>query len=162
VPPAAVRRRQHYVRPCVRGQVSGIFSGRGYPHRPGRAEDEPVAEPSAVRKARLREAERRRQAVSALAIGECACRYAKSELANGLDPAAARELVAEMAGELAAVAQVLRRVGWLTVAERRSLAILMAGRGMPTQQIADRLGVSTRSVRNYVRGRSPAKRRPGA
>jgi hypothetical protein len=117
-----------------------------------------VPESNAARKALAREGERRRQAVSALAIGECACRYAKSELANGLDPDRARELVLEMAGELTAIAQVLRRVGWLPVAERRALAVSWARLGMPTQQIADRLGVSTRSVRNYVRGRSPAKR----
>ena len=112
-----------------------------------------------MRKARAREAERRRQAVNALAIGECACRYAASQLANGVGPAEARELVLEMAAELTAVAAVLRRAAWLTVAERRALAVLMAGRGMPTRQIADRLGVSDRSVRNYVRGRSPARSR---
>jgi DNA-binding CsgD family transcriptional regulator len=117
-----------------------------------------VPESNAARKALAREGSRRRQAVSALAIGECACRYAKSELANGLDPARARELVLEMAGELTAVAAILRRVGWLTVAERRALAVLWARSGMPTKAIADRLGVSTRSVRNYVTGRSPAKR----
>ena len=117
-----------------------------------------TAASNAARKALAREGSRRRQAVNALAIGECACRYAKSELANGLDPDRARELVLEMAGELTAIAQVLRRVGWLTVAERRALAVLWSRSGMPTQQIADRLGVSTRSVRNYVTGRPPAKR----
>ena len=111
-----------------------------------------------MRKARAREAGRRRRAVNALAIGECACRYAASQLANGVDPAEARELVLEMAGELTAVVAILRRAAWLTVPERRALAVLMAGRGMPTKAIADRLGVSDRSVRNYVHGRSPARR----
>ena len=67
-----------------------------------------------MRKARAREADRRRRALNALAIGECACRYAQTQLSNGLDPAGARELVLEMAGELTAVAAVLRRAAWLT------------------------------------------------
>lgn len=111
-----------------------------------------------MRKARAREADRRRQAVNALAIGECACRYAASQLANGLDPAEARDLALEMAGELTAVAAVLRRAAWTTTADRRRLAAVMAGRGLPTKQIADRLGVSDWTVRAYLRGRPQARR----
>jgi DNA-binding CsgD family transcriptional regulator len=173
VTPATVARRQRQQSARTRGRVSGKKSGSPETGTPGRAGlavlaglriggvPETTASRTA-RKARAREAERRRQAVNALAIGECACRYAASQLANGLDPDGARELVLEMAGELTAVAAVLRRAAWLTVDQRRAQAILMAGRGMPTQQIADRLGVSDVTVRKYLRGRSPAKRRPGA
>ena len=124
---------------------------------------EPAAQSASTRrKALAREAGRRRQAVNALYIGEATCRYAASQLANGLDPAGARDLVLEMAGELTAVAAVLRRAAWTTTADRRRLAAVMAGRGLPTKAIADRLGVSDWTVRSYLRGRSRARRRPGA
>ena len=111
------------------------------------------AEKSAQRKARTREAGRRRSAVNALNIGECACRYASTQLMNGLEAGEARELAAEIASELVAVAAILRRVAWRDVGERRVMAVQLAALGLPTKAIADRLGVSDRSVRNYLRGR---------
>ena len=108
---------------------------------------------SAERKRCAREAGRRRSAVNALNIGACACRYASTQLANGLNAAEARELAAEIASELVAVASILRRVAWRDVGERRVMAVQLAALGLPTKAIADRLGVSDRSVRNYLRGR---------
>jgi hypothetical protein len=57
--------------------------------------------------------EARRQAVTALQIAECGVRYTISVLANGTGPAEARAAVAEMAVELIAVADVLRRAAAL-------------------------------------------------
>jgi DNA-binding NarL/FixJ family response regulator len=114
---------------------------------------ESAAQSSARRKAAARAAGRRREAVGALRIGECACRYAASQLANGLGPAEAQELVLEMAGELTAVVAIMRRAAWLPAADRRAQAVRLRDLGLPTKAIADRLGVSPRSVRNYLRGR---------
>ena len=108
------------------------------------------AEKSARRKALAREASRRRAAVRALQIGECTCRYAASQLANGIGPAEAQDLVLEMAAELTAVVAIMRRAAWLSTAERRALAAELRGLGLPVKQIADRLGVSDRTVRNYL------------
>jgi DNA-binding NarL/FixJ family response regulator len=106
---------------------------------------------SSRRKAAARAADRRRAAVRALQIGECTCRYAASQLANGIGPAEAQDLVLEMAAELTAVVAIMRRAAWLSTADRRALAVRLRGLGLPTKQIADRLGVSDRSVREYVR-----------
>ena len=73
------------------------------------------------------------------------------QLANGLSAGEARELAAEIAAELVAVAAILRRVAWRDVGERRAAAVQLAALGLPTRAIADRLGVSDRTVRNYVR-----------
>jgi DNA-binding NarL/FixJ family response regulator len=108
---------------------------------------------SSRRKAAARAADRRREAVRALRIGECTCRYAASQLANGIGPAEAQDLVLEMAGELTAVVAIMRRAAWLSTAERRALAVQLRGLGLPTKQIADQVGVSPRSVRNYLAGR---------
>ena len=118
------------------------------------------AEKKAERKRRAREAARRRSAVTALNIGEATCRYASTQLSNGLGPAEARDLAQEMAAELVAVARILRRVGWLPVAERRVAAARLRGLGYSTNQIADRLGVTDYSVREYLRPRTPAGGRP--
>jgi DNA-binding NarL/FixJ family response regulator len=72
---------------------------------------------------------------------------------NGLEAGEARELAAEIASELVAVAAILRRVAWRDVRERRVMAVQLAALGLPTKAIADRLGVSDRSVRNYLHGR---------
>ena len=111
------------------------------------------AQSAARRKALARAVERRRRAVTELLLAESLCAYAADQIGNGLSAEQARLAALEMAGELTAVAAVLRRVGWLTVAERRALAVQFHRFGMPTRQIADRLGVSDRSVRNYVNGR---------
>jgi DNA-binding NarL/FixJ family response regulator len=108
---------------------------------------------SARRKAAARAAARRRSAVNALRIGRCACDYAIVALSNGTDPDQARLTAIEMAGELVAVAALLRKAAWLSTADRRRLAVELAGLGMTTKQIADRLGVCPRSVRNYLHGR---------
>ena len=116
------------------------------------------AQQSARRKALARAVERRRRAVAELLLAEAMCGHAARQMGNGLGPEQARLAALEMAGELTAVAAVLRRAAWLGVAERRALAVELRGLGLPVKAIADRLGVSDRSVRNYVNGRSPARR----
>lgn len=108
---------------------------------------------AAARKARVREAERRRQAVTTLRITSAACLYGADQLANGLAPAEARRACLELAGELSDVATALRKAAMLRPAQRRALAHLFASWGMSTRQIADRLGVSDVSVRKYLAGR---------
>jgi DNA-binding CsgD family transcriptional regulator len=75
------------------------------------------------------------------------------QIGNGLTPEEARQAVMETAGELAATAAALRRLARLPARERAALARLMAGRGMGTQEIATRLGVSAHSAWNYQHGR---------
>lgn len=113
-----------------------------------------MPESSAERKRLARRAADRRQATNLLQIGECGCRYAASVLANGASPSEARAVATEMAGELTAIAEGLRRLTRVGPAERRTLAAQMAGLGLTTKQIADRLGVSERCARYYVAGRS--------
>jgi DNA-binding NarL/FixJ family response regulator len=120
------------------------------------------AEAKAARKALARAAERRRLAVRELRLAESLCGYAAGQLANGLSAEQARLAALETAGELVAVAAVLRRAAWTTTADRRRLAAVMAGRGLPTKQIADRLGVSDWTVRAYLRGRPQARRPSGS
>jgi hypothetical protein len=91
-----------------------------------------TAEAKAARKALARAAERRRRAVAELRLAESMCGYAAAQLANGLSAEQARLAALETAGELVAVAAVLRRAAWTTTADRRRLAALMAGRGLPT------------------------------
>jgi hypothetical protein len=100
-----------------------------------------------------REAERRRQAAATLRLTADSCTYAAAQLADGLAPGAARLAAIEMAGELEAVAASLRRAVRLRPAERRALARMWAAAQVPTREIANRLGVSDRAARNYVRGR---------
>jgi hypothetical protein len=126
------------------------------------------AEAKAARKALARAVERRRRAVAELRLAESLCGYAAAQLNNGLSAEQARLAALETAGQLVAVAAVLRRAAWTTTADRRRLAALMAGGGLPTKQIADRLGVSDWTVRAYLRGRpqarrtAPARRQAGA
>ena len=110
------------------------------------------AEKAAERKRLARRAADRRQAVTLLQVTECTARYAASQVANGASPEEARQVLLFAAGELVAVAESLRRAVRLSGPERRALAVQMARFGTPTKVIADRLGVSGRSVRNYVRG----------
>ena len=116
------------------------------------------AETKARRKAVARAAERRRRAVAELRLAESLCGYAAAQLANGLSPEQARLAALETAGELTAIAAVVRRAAWTTTADRRRLAAMWAGRGLPTKAIADRLGVSDWTVRAYLRGRPQARR----
>jgi DNA-directed RNA polymerase specialized sigma24 family protein len=104
-------------------------------------------------KRRVREARRRGEAVELLRFVQAAAGYAAGQLGNGLGPAQAREAALELAAELELAAVSLRRAVRLRPAERRALARLLAARGVPTRQIAARVGVSDRSVRSYVRGR---------
>lgn len=61
----------------------------------------------------------------------------------------------EMAGELTAIAAVLRKAAWTTTADRRRMAVMMRATGLTVKPIADRLGVSERTVRSYLHGRGP-------
>ena len=109
------------------------------------------AEQSARRKALAREAARRREAVTMLQIAECTCRYAAAQLGNGTGPAEARTTALFVAGELTVTAEALRRLTRLGPAERRVLAVQLAGLGWGRRQIAARLGVSERAVWGYLR-----------
>ena len=111
----------------------------------------PESAKSAERKRAAREAARRREAAGVLRIAEATCRYAASQLGNGIDPAEARETAAFVAGELAVVAEALRRLTRLGPAERRVLARQLVGLGWSKQAVAVRLGVSDRTVRGYFR-----------
>ena len=97
-----------------------------------------------------REAARRREAVTMLRITEATCRYAAVQLGNGAGRDEARETALFVAGELTVVAEALRRLTRLRPDERRALARQLDGRGCPRRQIADRLGISERSVWRYV------------
>jgi DNA-directed RNA polymerase specialized sigma24 family protein len=108
------------------------------------------SEREAERQRRSREAARRRTAVTMLQITEATCRYAASQLSNGTGPDEARETALFVAGELAMMAETLRRLTRLRPDERREMARRLAGLGWPKRQIAARLGISERSVWRYV------------
>jgi hypothetical protein len=108
---------------------------------------------SAERKRRVRTDARRAEAVRMLQIAECGCRYAAGQLGNGLGPEQARELAMEMAAELTAVAEGLRRLTRMGPRERRVLAVKLHSLGVPPKRIAQQLGVCDRTVRNYLAGR---------
>ena len=99
------------------------------------------AQSAARRKALARAVERRRRAVTELLLAESLCAYAADQIGNGLSAEQARLAALEMAGELTAVAQVLRKAAWVSTADRRALAVELRGLGYPTKAIADRLGV---------------------
>jgi hypothetical protein len=108
----------------------------------------------AERKRLAREAARRRSAVTMLQIAECGCRYAAHQLnGSGLGAAEARAVAVEMAAELAQAAEALLRLTRLSLPERRALARRLAAQGMPTRQVAWRVGVCERTVRFYLAGR---------
>jgi DNA-binding CsgD family transcriptional regulator len=114
---------------------------------------EPLAlSADAVRTRAVTQAQRRRAAVAALRLAEQMCGYAAGQLGNGLGPDEARAAALDAAGELAAVAEVLRRAVRLSPAERRRRAVLLAGLGMSKREVAVRLGVSERAVWYYLAG----------
>jgi DNA-binding NarL/FixJ family response regulator len=113
-----------------------------------------IAAVSAERRRRRREAARRAEAANALRVGEAVCAYARQQLlAGGLSPEEARTLALETAAALAQLADSLRTLTRLGIAERRALARSLANLGTPTKQIAQQLGTCDRTVRYYVAGR---------
>jgi hypothetical protein len=107
----------------------------------------------AERRAAGREADRRRQAADELRLAASVCQYGAAQLGNGLEPGQARLVALELAGELEAVAEAVRRLTRVAAGERRVLARQLAQLGWTTGQIARQLGVCDRAARNYVVGR---------
>jgi DNA-binding CsgD family transcriptional regulator len=112
-----------------------------------------MADDRAERRAREREADRRRQAAAELRMAASMAAYAAGQVGNGLTPAQARQALVEAAMELEAVAAAVRRLARLRARERARLARLLAAQGCGTQEIATRLGVSMHTAWNYQRGR---------
>ena len=110
------------------------------------------AERSAERKRLAREAARRREAAGVLRIIEATAGYAAGQVGNGADPGLARAAALEAAAEMEMAAVSLRRLVRLRPDERKSLAPLLAGRGLSRVQIGMALGLSERSVRKYLNG----------
>ena len=86
-----------------------------------------------------------------LRLAEAAAGYAAGQVSNGLDPQAARQVTADAASELVALARVLRRLARLSPADRRreqraELARKLRGEGLPVRVIAARLGVTHPTV----------------
>jgi hypothetical protein len=113
----------------------------------------PAPTGTAEQKRAMREADRRRRAAEELRLAASLAAYAAGQIGNGLTPGQARQAVVEAAGELEAVAVSLRRLARLPARERAALALLWAGQGLGTQEIATRLGVSMHSAWNYKNGR---------
>lgn len=90
-----------------------------------------------------------------LQITESTVRYAIARLADGASPAESRETALFVSGELEVMASALRRLTRLRPAERRVLAAQLTSLGMSRREVADRLGVSDRSVRKYLAGTRP-------
>jgi hypothetical protein len=108
---------------------------------------EPAVSADAARMRRAAVARRRREAITALRVGEAACADAASALGNGLDPAAARRAAWQASVELVEVAEALRRSIRLSRFERQWMARQWSGRGvLSRRQIAERLGVSERTI----------------
>jgi hypothetical protein len=121
----------------------------------GSAQNRHMPEPllPAERKRAAREAERRRQAASALKITAAMCQYASVQVGNGMRPEEARDALVDLAGELARTAVLLRRLARLSARERAAQARRLAGLGMGTQEIATRLGVCAHTAWHYQHGR---------
>ena len=119
-----------------------------------------TAEQTARRKRAAYEAARRRSAVTLLGIAECTCRYGASQLSNGASPAEAAATMAFVTGELAEVAAALRRLERLTPAQRQARAAQLTALGMTREEVGRRLGVSSKSVRKYLRAQAPELIRP--
>jgi len=85
-----------------------------------------------------------------LRIAAKTCDYGAARLGNGASPEEARETALFVAGELVAVADGLRRLTRLDPAARRALAVQLGNLGVPTIEIARRLGVDPRCVRYYM------------
>jgi DNA-directed RNA polymerase specialized sigma24 family protein len=88
-----------------------------------------------------------------LQITEATCRYAASQLSNGTGPDEARETALFVAGELAMMAETLRKLTRLRPDERREMARQLDALGWPKRQVAARLGISERSVWRYTAAR---------
>ncbi len=88
-----------------------------------------------------------------LQIAECTCRYAAGQIGNGTGPAEARETALFVAGELVVVAEALRRLTRLGPAERRARAVQLVSLGWDKHRVAAQLGISDRTMRNYLRPR---------
>lgn len=106
---------------------------------------------SAARKALARAAVRRRDAVTMLRVAEAACGTAAGQLGDGLGPVQARRVAVETAAELSTVAAALRRLAALRPAERRALAVRLSSLGMSRREVAAWVGVSERTVWDYLR-----------
>jgi DNA-binding CsgD family transcriptional regulator len=113
---------------------------------------DPAPTGTAAEKQAMREAARRRQAVDLLRVTEATVSYAITQLGNGLDRSQARDMAQEVAGELVAAAAALRRLTRLSARERRRVAASLFALGVPTQEVADRLGVSYHAAWGYRRG----------
>ena len=110
-----------------------------------------TSEKATVRKRNVREAARRREALTVLQIAEATARYGASVLANGSGPVEARAAAVEVAAELSMAAEALRRLTRLGPSERRARARQLAALGWPKHRIAVQLGVSDVTVFNYLR-----------
>lgn len=101
-------------------------------------------------KRQVREDRRRAEAATLLRYLSAATGYAAGQLGDGLTPEQAREAALELAGELEQAASALRRAVRLRPEQRRALARLLDAKGVPVRVIAAQVGVSDRSVRNYL------------
>jgi DNA-binding NarL/FixJ family response regulator len=79
--------------------------------------------------------------------------YAAGQVGDGLSPAEARCALVEAAEALAEVALHLRALAGVSGPGRREAAAEMAGLGIPRREIATRLGLTERTVRDYLRPR---------
>jgi hypothetical protein len=99
-----------------------------------------------------RERSRRRRAVVLLRVVAAEAAYASEQMADGLSPEQARDAALEMAAELEEAAGKLRAAVRLrSPGQRRTMARLWAGQGMPTKRIAAAAGVTVRQVQKYLR-----------
>ena len=128
-------------RPRPSGLLAVVVAGSGGA-RMGRVPETPVE--AAAR--------RRRQVVATLRLAEAEARYAADQVGNGLDPLAARWATLSAAGELVALARVLRRLTRpVPAAERRRQERVgrtrkLRSEGLSVREIAARLGVTHPTV----------------
>jgi DNA-binding NarL/FixJ family response regulator len=112
-----------------------------------------VPEPpaSAAEREALARLAARRELVRMLRIIETTVQYAACQLADGISPAEAVEVARFTAEQLTAMRRSLERLVELGPDERRELAGRLAAAGWPRKAIAQRLGVSDKAVRDYLR-----------
>jgi DNA-directed RNA polymerase specialized sigma24 family protein len=106
--------------------------------------------PDAAKQRRYAASRRRAEAANLLRLVASMASYASAQVSDGLSPEPAREVVAEMAGELAAASASLRRLARLDPEDRQRLARLMAGNGVPVVEVARRLGCAERTVHRWL------------